>query len=158
MATRMRITAWLLAWFLLTAFFCAVPAWAIKPQAPIRLTLSDPDGAGDRRRLILTAAASVDADTLDLSLNLPPDVLRLEGPDKWSGPLKKGEVKTLEVIVQVPSRPLREVVGKAIMTTTFGTFIRQSRLTLDRTSPSTPELPSVQRRDHAGQVLEFKGK
>jgi hypothetical protein len=145
-------------WLLFIAFLSVIPAWAVKPQAPIRLTLSDLDGAGDQRRLVLRATAALDADALELSLNLPPDIVRLEGPDKWSGPLRKGEVKTLEVIVQVPSHPLRQVVGKAIMTTAFGTFIRQSRLALDHPSPSPPALPPPQRRDHAGNVLEFKGK
>ncbi len=147
----------LLAWFLLA--MSATSAWAIKPTAPIRVTLTSERGLGDQHRLILRAMASVDSDVVDLSLNLPPDVVILGGQARWSGPLKNGEVKTLEATVQAPSRLLRQVVGKAIMTTPFGTFVRQSRLALDPSStPRPPPLPSAQRRDHEGNIVEFKGR
>ncbi len=159
---KTKPAAWLLVWMWF-ASFCATSAWAVKPLAPIRLTLSVADGAGNQEcgpcDLVLRATASMDSDEVQLSFHFPPDMVLLEGTDKWSGPLKQGETQILKVTVKGPSRPQQQVVAKAIMATAFGTFIRQSRLTLDASpSPSPPTLPSVQRRDHVGNILEFKGK
>ena len=162
-----------LVWFALAGLFAgllasgATPVWAIKPVAPLALSVDRvfrqdapprPDGPrvpDGLPRLILTASARVDCDAVTLSFDLPAGVERVEG-DEWTGSLPRGESKTIEIQVRASEEALPSVVGEATARCgTLGVLTQRAWLPY-ATAPAPAPPPITQFGDEA--VLEFPGE
>lgn len=134
-------------------------AEAIKPLPPVQLSLLEARLSDKESRLILTATANVDSSQVQLSIDLPPDLVLTEGEESWEGPLKKGASQTIEMIVESRNHTPQKVIGKAIVHFDQGeTFVQRNTLILNSPEGGPPlPAPSIKRKDKES-ILEFKGK
>ncbi|MDC4205936.1 MAG: hypothetical protein MPW17_05225 [Candidatus Manganitrophus sp.] len=154
-----KIVLWIFAAFL---FVTAItpPAWAIKPRPPLQLSLQQIPLSGGQSQLMMIARANIDISHVDLSLELPLGLSLVEGEEEWEGPLKKGETKQIELIVQSPNKAPHQVTGKAVIELTAGEkFVEKATLTLNEAKSDSPRrAPSVKRKEGGETILQFKGK
>ena len=132
---------------------------AEKPQAPLALTLQSLPLADGQVQLILSARARLNADSVTLSLELPPSVTRVDDAvHTWSGPLAKDEAKTVTLLVRGSPEAIDQVVGRAeVKAESIGTFVQEVR----HSWPPTTDLPiePVPFVTHDGDdpILEYSG-
>ncbi|MFY9270637.1 MAG: hypothetical protein WAO55_12925 [Candidatus Manganitrophaceae bacterium] len=152
-----------LLWLFLTLFFLttALPsAWAVKPLPPVQLSIKQTGRTDHRHQVTMTATANIDLDKIELSLELPPGVSRIEGEETWKGAMKKGETKKVSWTLQSRDQTPQTIFGKAITHLNEGNaFLQKALLTLNETAADAPRAaPSVKRKEGTETILEFKGK
>lgn len=154
-----KVVLWIFAAFL-SVMAITPPAWAIKPRPPLQLSLQQVPLSGGQSQLMMIARANVDISHVDLSLELPLGLSLVEGEEAWEGPLKKGETKQIEFIVQSPNKAPHQVTGKAVIELTAGEkFVEKATLTLNEAKSDSPRrAPFVKRKEGGETILQFKGK
>lgn len=154
-----KVVLWIFAAFL-SVMAITPPAWAIKPRPPLQLSLQQVPLSGGQSQLMMIARANVDISHVDLSLELPLGLSLVEGEEEWEGPLKKGETKQIEFIVQSPNKAPHQVTGKAVIELTAGEkFVEKATLTLNEVKSDSPRrAPFVKRKEGGETILQFKGK
>lgn len=154
-----KVVLWIFAAFL-SVMAITPPAWAIKPRPPLQLSLQQVPLSGGQSQLMMIARANVDISHVDLSIELPLGLSLVEGEEEWEGPLKKGETKQIEFIVQSPNKAPHQVTGKAVIELTAGEkFVEKATLTLNEVKSDSPRrAPFVKRKEGGETILQFKGK
>lgn len=154
-----KVVLWIFAAFL-SVMAITPPASAIKPRPPLQLSLQQVPLSGGQSQLMMIARANVDISHVDLSLELPLGLSLVEGEEEWEGPLKKGETKQIEFIVQSPNKAPHQVTGKAVIELTAGEkFVEKATLTLNEVKSDSPRrAPFVKRKEGGETILQFKGK
>lgn len=149
-------------WISLALFslLAASPAWAVKPRPPLGLSLQQAEGGDGERKIILTATANTEIVRVELSTELSPGLSLVKGEPNWEGPLKKGETRKIELVIQGQSRAASQVIAKAIVHLDGGgTFVERSTLPLDGPKNKAPaRSPSIKRKQGGENIHEFKGE
>lgn len=147
----------ILLFFFFTIFSSA---WAIKPHPPVELFFRQANPGEGTSQVTLIATADLDVSRIELSIELSPGLTLIKGEEKWDGPLRKGETKTMEVVVQNPSDVLHKIAGIAIIyLKEGGAFVERSAVILNGKKDESPlRGPSLKRKNQGETILEFKEK
>lgn len=146
--------------FLFVFFPSPIPGNAVKPLPPLQLFLSSTQIQNGETKLTLTAKANTNAESVSLEIVLPLGLQLIEGEERWEGPIKRGEIQTVEAIVRIDSAFSYTIVGKArIQFPMQGHFTQERRLVLNdvNEAPRT-QGPPIRQEGSRDTILEFRGE
>ena len=139
--------------FCLSVFLSAT-TWASKPLPPVEIVITEEILPDETSRLTLLATSHRDTDRVQLSLELPSDMPVLDGQSEWEGPMKTGEKKQIDLVVNRHGLT-RKIMGKAILyMTERDRFIQKSILILGNENT----FPASRLRPKGGTTHPFRSK
>ncbi len=146
--------------FLIFSFSISSPAKAIKPRPPVQLSFSSSILSDEETRITLSAKAIVDSNKLSIEIKRPLGLQLIDGKETWEGPIKKGEVHKLEIIILNEGSTSYEISGEASLHfINGGTFKQKSQLILNPlTEERSIRLPPIRQKGNRDTILEFRGK
>lgn len=128
---------------------------ASKPQDPLHVNLHADRIDNTSYKLSLTMVPLIDAKNVNLEIKLPQSFIVTSGQASWSGSLKKGEIKTIEVAVTTSSYGSFQVIGTgSIIYAPQIHFSASDVVTLDILKPGE----KISKKPETTQPVKFNSK
>ncbi|HEX9757993.1 MAG TPA: hypothetical protein VGB26_09355 [Nitrospiria bacterium] len=139
------------------------PAMA-KPTVPINFSMDLASSSQNGDEMVLTARVTpqIDAPMVRIRVEIPKEVQITQGEKMWSGPLKKGEEKIIQIGVMVSKELNHQIFGFASVEFPDGTKMTKSAL-VNISSPGGIKQkngvqPQIRKNRFNEDVIEFPGE
>lgn len=144
----------------LLVFILSPKADAEKPLPPLQMSLFQIDLAEEKVEITLRARANIDSRKVSLSISLPLGLSLIDGDEKWEGLLKKGETKSVKLVIQNLRGFSQEITSVATVFLKSGeTYVQRNRLILNPSPREVPiPPPPILGKEGGKPILQFKGK
>lgn len=145
---------------MLIMFLCFISyvtvGFCIKPRPPLELSVRQTSMPRGQTKIILHALANMESESVELNMELSKDIATIHGSTQWKGQIKKGEIQTIEVIIQDIPNLQQKVIGKATIAQGGQTFHQQARLLMNELE-RPPRVPFSKQKEAGETILEFRG-
>ena len=137
-----------------------------KPRSPLQVSISPVQSGlapadikpGDAVELKIAATSFVDADELNINIELQGGVELLSGAASWKGPAIKGEAKSLLITVRAPKHGKGIIRARISMSPSAGaSFAAEAEYHLGQKAEKPPVAPPVKKKDSKGrEIMEHR--
>ena len=152
----------ILPFILMTLLLYAPLLHAAKPRSPVQVTIAtvQPGLApadikpGDAVEFRITGMTVADAGELNLNVELQGGVSLLSGQTSWSGPVKKGEARTLLITVRAPKHGNGRILARISTPPTGGaSFAAEAEYLIGQGALKKPAPQPEIKKDNKGRSI-----
>ena len=151
---------------LMVVLFDPALLYAAKPRSPLQVNISPVQSGlsqadikpGDAVELKIAATSFVDADELNINVELQGGVELLSGAASWRGPATKGEAKVLLITVRAPKHGNGRIVARTSMSPSAGaSFAAEAEYRLGQNAQKKPApLPMIKKDSKGREIREHR--
>jgi len=135
-----------------------------KPTVPINFSMDLVSSSQNREEMVLTARVTpqIDAPLVKVRIEIPKEIQMTQGEKIWSGPMKKGEEKVIQIEVKVSDQVEHRIFGFASIEYPDGTKMTKSALVTIEPPGGIKQKnevkPRVRKNRFGEDVIEFQGE
>jgi len=135
-----------------------------KPTVPINFSMDLVSSSQNGDEMVLTARVTpqIDAPLVKVRIEIPKEVQMTQGEKIWSGPMKKGEEKVIQIGVMVSDQVEHRIFGFASIEYPDGTKMTKSALVTIEPPGGIKRKnevkPRVRKNRFGEDVIEFPGE
>lgn len=152
--------------FIIPIFLFAGTADAKKPSAPLRISIAPSQEhiapsdikPGDLVEMAVTVRSFIDSPEMSITIRLKGGAQLVSGDTEWTGPVHKGEIKSVLFSVRAPVKGKGEITARASLSTVKGAaYASEDRYILGKEEKKKySPLPPLKKDSRGRSIREFR--